>query len=536
MPRETPVRIVDELASRGYNTDREAVTLLADAPETDAAIERALEAMPNDAVKLSAEDVREVLETYPGNAGSSHGGASTHSASNARNLDPSVSSGDPSRKSSHDSGAVPPETGGVESGSGDGNRARRERDPSEPAIAGDVTGRSTGTGKYEDFLAVFRDRYEKLSRQLRGRVNHRPTNAVESMPGGSEAAIVGMVADIRSTANGHWLIDLEDTTGTFPALVMKDRDMADLVDDLLFDEVIAVEGTLADDGGILFADSIHFPDVPRTFEPSTADREVSAALISDVHVGSQEFNADAWNRFAEWLHTPEADRVEYLLLAGDMVEGVGVYPDQDEELDIVDIYDQYEAFAEHLKAVPGDMEIVMIPGNHDAVRLAEPQPAFDEELRSIMSAHDATITGNPSTVTVEGVDVLMYHGVSLDEVIAELPEDHASYDHPDRAMAQLLKKRHIAPQFGGHTRIAPEERDYLVMEDVPDIFHTGHVHKLGYGSYHNVLTINSACWQDQTSFQESVNIDPDVGYAPIVHLDKLDESDASDFLTIRSFG
>ncbi|CCQ33556.1 DNA polymerase II small subunit protein [Halorhabdus tiamatea SARL4B] len=536
MPRETPVRIVDELASRGYNTDREAVTLLADAPDTDAAIERALEAVPDDAVKLSVEDVRDVLETNAGNVDRSRGRSDTHSSSDSGERDPSVSSGDPSLESSHDRGAVPPETEGVESGSGDGNRTRRERDPSEPAIAGDVTGRSTGTGEYEDFVAVFRDRYEKLSGQLRGRVNHRPTSAVESMPGGSEAAIVGMVADIRSTANGHWLIDLEDTTGTFPALVMKDRDMADLVDDLLFDEVIAVEGTLADDGGILFADSIHFPDVPRTFEPSTADRAVSAALISDVHVGSQEFDADAWNRFAEWLHTPEADRVEYLLLAGDMVEGVGIYPDQDEELDIVDIYDQYEAFAEHLKAVPGDMEIVMIPGNHDAVRLAEPQPAFDEELREIMSAHDARITGNPSTVTVEGVDVLMYHGVSLDEVIAELPEDHASYDHPDRAMAQLLKKRHIAPQFGGHTRIAPEERDYLVMEDVPDVFHTGHVHKLGYGSYHNVLTINSACWQQQTSFQESVNIDPDVGYAPIVHLDKLDESDASDFLTIRSFG
>ena len=536
VPRETPARIVNKLASRGYNTDREAVTLLAEASDTDAAIERAIEAVPDDAIKLAVDDVREILETDRGNANLSRGDPPDQPSSSTPSQDPSVSSGTAVSESPEDGGGLPPETEGVHAGPGDDARSRAERDPAEPAIAGDVTGRSTGTGEYEDFLAVFRDRYEKLSEKLRGRVNHRPTNAVESMPGGSEAAIVGMVADIRSTANGHWLIDLEDTTGTFPALVMKDRDMADLVDDLLFDEVIAVEGTLADDGGILFADSIHFPDVPRTFEPSTADREVSAALISDVHVGSQEFDADAWNRFAEWLHTPEAERVEYLLLAGDMVEGVGVYPDQDEELDIVDIYDQYEAFAEHLKDVPGDMEIVMIPGNHDAVRLAEPQPAFDEELREIMSAHDARITGNPSTVTVEGVDVLMYHGASLDEVIAELPEDHASYDHPDRAMAQLLKKRHIAPQFGGHTRIAPEERDYLVMEDVPDIFHTGHVHKLGYGSYHNVLTINSACWQEQTSFQESVNIDPDVGYAPIVHLDKLDESDASDFLTIRSFG
>ncbi len=395
-------------------------------------------------------------------------------------------------------------------------------------IEGDITGESTGTGEYEDFVATFRDRYDRLSKKLRGRVNHRPTDALDSMPGGSDAAVVGMVNDVRSTASGHWLVELEDTNGVFPALVMKDRDIAEHVDELLLDEVVAVEGTLSDDGGILFADELHFPDVPRTHRPSTADRHVQAALVSDVHVGSQEFAADAWSAFADWLHTDEADPVEYLLIAGDMVEGVGVYPDQDEELDIVDIYEQYETFAEHLKDVPGDVEIVVIPGNHDAVRLAEPQPAFDEELRSIMSAHDARFTGNPSTVTVEGVSVLMYHGVSIDEIIAENPSEAVSYDAPHRAMAQLLKKRHVAPQFGGRTRVAPEDRDYLVVDEVPDVFHTGHVHKLGVGGYHNVRLVNSGCWQHQTAFQKSVNIDPDVATAPILDLDTLD-------VTVRKF-
>jgi DNA polymerase II small subunit len=391
-----------------------------------------------------------------------------------------------------------------------------------------VTGRSTGTGEYGDFVSVFRDRYEKLSGKLRGRVNHRPASAIADMPGGSDAAMIGLVNDVRSSANGHWIVELEDTTGTFPCLITKDRDIAPLVDELLLDECVAIEGTLSDDAGIVFVDALHFPDVPRTYKPSTADRHVQAALVSDVHVGSQEFMADAWGRFADWLHTEEAAAVEYLLIAGDMVEGVGVYPDQDEELDIVDIYDQYDRFSEHLKDVPGDLEIVMIPGNHDAVRLAEPQPGFDEELRGIMSAHDPRIVGNPATVTIEGVSILMYHGVSLDEVIAELPEEKANYDHPHRAMYHLLKKRHVAPKYGGHMRLAPEERDYLVIEDVPDIFHTGHVHKLGYGKYHNVLAVNSGCWQAQTAFQKSVNIDPDAGFAPIVDLDTLD-------LTVRKF-
>ena len=614
MPLETSVRIVKALAGRGYNAEREAVTLVAEADDPAAVLERVVDAVPDDALRVTAADVRaareateadpvgrEAAETVPASGSASDGEAGTDEVATAEATATGPPGDDPPDAvataprgdgattadvaGKTDDGTTPPTDGptsssnstpsstdepiaaddagadtGVANPSGSGREpvanpsvSTGDR-PAEPPddeedvpvetkgsfertvdetlrsieVRGDVTGESTGTGEYDDFVKTFRDRYDRLSRQLRGRVNRRPAGAVQEMPGGSEAAIVGLVNDVRSTKSGHWLVELEDPTGTFPCLIMKDREFADVVDELLMDECLAVEGTLSDDAGIMFVDAVHFPDVPRTYTPSTADRHVQAALVSDVHVGSQEFMADAWGRFADWLHTEEAEAVEYLLIAGDMVEGVGVYPDQDEELDIVDIYDQYDRFSEHLKEVPGDLDIVMIPGNHDAVRLAEPQPGFDEELREIMSAHDPRIVGNPSTVTIEGVSILMYHGVSLDEVIAELPEGKASYDHPHRAMYHLLKKRHVAPKYGGHMRLSPEEQDYLVIEDVPDIFHTGHVHKLGYGKYHNVLAVNSGCWQAQTAFQKSVNIDPDAGFAPIVDLDTLD-------LTVRKF-
>ena len=546
MPLEGPTRIVRELTSHGYNAEREAVTLLAGADRPGAVLERVIETVPDDALVVTTEHVRTAMGTVEagneaavraanvtetqsqrnseppvesssesaGNAGIETTSGTETTPAPSPDEDPSVSTGDRTPVPTQGGGEDRPETRG----------ARKPIDPSKQAvaIANDMTGESTGTGEYKDFVAVFRDRLERLGSKLKGRVNHRPATSIQSMPGGGEVGMVGLVNDVRSTASGHWLIELEDATGTFPWLVMKDREYADLVDELLCDEVLAMEGTLADDSGIAFVDSMYFPDVPRTHEPSTADRHVQAALISDVHVGSQEFMADAWNAFTDWLHTEAAQHVEYLLIAGDMVEGVGVYPNQDEELDVVDIYDQYEVFNEYLKQVPGDLEIVMIPGNHDAVRLAEPQPGFDERLRGIMDAHDPRIVSNPSTVTLEGVSVLLYHGVSLDEVIAELPAEKASYDEPHRAMYQLLKKRHVAPQFGGHTRLAPEERDYLIIDEGPDIFHTGHVHKLGFGKYHNVLAINSGCWQAQTDFQKSVNIDPDAGYAPIVDLDTLD--------------
>ena len=565
MPLESNARIVKELARRGYNAEREAITLLASAPDSAAAVESVVDRAPDDALRITTDHVRAVTNDQSASGADSavsdtdstvadpttepptrngdeppsttstgrspvemEGSSSDLDADAARDGEGPSADTEPNRSSDSNADRNADRNAGRNAGRNADRTPHHDPDLRDLEVGNDMTGRSTGTGEYGDFVRTFRDRYERLSKVLRGRVNHRPAEAIAEMPGGSDAAMIGLVNDIRSTKSGHWLIELEDTTGTFPALIMKDKGLADLVDEILMDECLAVEGTLADDSGILFADSLHFPDVPRTHRTGGADRHVQAALISDIHVGSDEFMADAWSSFTDWLHTPEAEPVEYLLLAGDMVEGVGVYPDQDEELEIVDIYDQYEVFAEYLKEVPADTEIVMIPGNHDAVRLAEPQPGFNDEIRSIMDVHDAQIVSNPATVSVEGVDVLMYHGVSLDEVIAELPEEKASYEEPHKAMYQLLKKRHVAPQFGGHTRVAPEERDYLVIENVPDVFHTGHVHKLGWGKYHNVLAVNSGCWQAQTDFQKSVNIDPDSGYAPILDLDTLD-------MTVRKF-
>ena len=578
MPSEETARVVTALADRGYQADREAVTLLARATDRQQAVDRVVETAPDDALVISAEHVRATLDagssngtdfTRPtpddppvsgaerapppdthtetpvetgGNATATTGengetGGTAPNRDSNRSTDSTNSTvrdgsrhddsapGDGSTTGDNSATRDDP-TGRAESARsaepGSRNRSRGRDGSVQLEVSGDI--QSTGTGEYDDFVAVFRDRYERLSELLRGRVTHRPAAAIADLSDGSEAAMVGMVADRYSTASDHLRFELEDTSGTYPCLVMNDRPFAEQARRICHDEVIAVEGrVLKDDGddeGILLVEELHVPDVPHTHSPSTADRQVRAALVSDIHVGSEEFLPDAWGRFAGWLHSEDAADIEYLLIAGDMVEGVGVYPGQDEELDIVDVYDQYEQFSEHLKDVPGDMEIVMIPGNHDAVRLAEPQPAFDENLRDIMSAHDATISANPSTVTVEGVSVLMYHGVSLDEIIAELPD--ASYEQPAEAMTRLLEKRHLAPQYGGQVRIAPEEEDHLVIDEVPDIFHAGHVHKFGYTRHRGVLTVNSSCWQSQTDFQASVNLDPDVAYAPVVDLQTLD--------------
>jgi DNA polymerase II small subunit len=75
-------------------------------------------------------------------------------------------------------------------------------------------------------------------------------------------------------------------------------------------------------------------------------------------------------------------------------------------------------------------------------------------------------------------------------------------------MEEMLKRRHLSPMYGGRSPLAPEKEDYLVIDDVPDILHCGHVHTYGTGFYRGVFLVNSSTWQEQTEFQKKVNLNP----------------------------
>ena len=85
-------------------------------------------------------------------------------------------------------------------------------------------------------------------------------------------------------------------------------------------------------------------------------------------------------------------------------------------------------------------------------------------------------------------------------------------------MEAMLKRRHLAPIYGKKTPLAPEKKDYMVIDPVPDIFVTGHVHGAGHSEYRGVKLINASTWQSQTEFQKMHNFNPDPAILPLVHL------------------
>ena len=390
-------------------------------------------------------------------------------------------------------------------------------EPAPVIVLKDISNQSTCIGEYTDFVGYFKDRYTLLGDLLRKRISARPVESLKkrNMDTREPLSVIGMVLNKRTTANGHRLIDVEDSTGTIPVLVHKEKDkeLFELSDSLLMDEVIGVTGTLSGDGSLMFANSIIRPDLPNTQNISLARENArgKAVFISDLHVGSKTFLEDAWLRFVDWL----GEDIDYLVIAGDVVDGIGIFPGQDRELAILDIYEQYAKAAEYLNAVPKHIKMIISPGNHDAVRQAEPQPCFPERITRLFRS-DITFVGNPAMVDIGGVKVLIYHGRSMDDIIAGTRG--FSYGDPAKPMASMLRFRHLSPIYGGRVSIAPEKKDHFVIDPVPDILHCGHVHTVGVSRYKNVLTINSGTWQSQTEFQKRMNLQPMPAKATVVDL------------------
>jgi DNA polymerase II small subunit len=386
-------------------------------------------------------------------------------------------------------------------------------------------------GTIDDYLKYFQDRFKRMERLLRQRMDVKSAtsimDAVKAQPN-TRLKIIGMVTDKRETKQ-RTILTIEDLKATTAVLVPQNasQDLQKKTRMLMLDQVICIS-TLRTRSNLLIAEDIILPDVAQRPQRK-AEVPVYAVLTSDLHIGSSQFTRDEFNRFILWLNGKYGDsrmrdiasHVKYVLIAGDIVDGVGIYPNQASELVIRDVNKQYRFASRYIEQIPDYIEVIITPGNHDAPRKALPQPAISNAfLETLQESRKVHSLGNPCTLCLHGVEVLMFHGRSLDDVVSTVPE--MTHSHPEKSMRLLLQARHLAPLYGGKTPISPESRDSLVIERVPDILHAGHVHTLEYNHYRGVLLVNSGCWQKQTGYMQRNGFIPTPAKVPVVNLQTLE--------------
>ncbi len=388
-----------------------------------------------------------------------------------------------------------------------------------------------------DFVKYFNVRYKYIEKILRNRQELQNVTSIRRASQKDEKehiAVIGIVKSIDETKNNNIIITLEDQTGEMPLLVSKTKKEAfDSIKQLVLDETIGVQGVSGK--GIIFVDKVFFPDIPVYNELKKSPKEEYALFLSDLHVGSKQFLNQHFDKFIKWINREIGDekqkeivkKTKYVFIMGDIVDGVGIYPGQEKELEIIDIFEQYAEAARLLKKIPKHIKLIMCPGNHDAVRMAEPQMPFYEDIaKPLYDLPNAVIVSNPAVVVIgaqqgfPGISVLLYHGYSFDYYIANVDDirNNGGYDRADLVMKFLLQKRHLAPTHASGVYIPYTDHDPLIISKIPDIFATGHLHKTSVSTYRNITVICGSCWQGKTAFQEKVGHNPEPGRVPLVNL------------------
>lgn len=388
----------------------------------------------------------------------------------------------------------------------------------------------------QHFTTYFKKRYDILKNILYSRQelqNASSIRRIRQKEQSENVALIGLVNKIKISYNGNYFIDVEDITGNIKVIVTKkNKEVIEKVKDLVHDEVIGITGMASKD--VVFANDIIFPDVPLNKEFKKCSDDVCAVFLSDLHVGSDCFLQKQFEDFISWVNMEMgndeqkqlAKKVKYIFIVGDLVDGVGIYPNQNKDLNIEDISQQYEECAKLLSKIRKDIKIIVCGGNHDALRLAEPQPKLNEKYaKSLYELNNITIVSNPSYINIHktkdfpGFDVLMYHGYSFDYYVSNITSirNNGGYDRADLIMSFLLKKRHLAPAHTSTLYIPDEDFDPLIINKIPDFFVTGHIHKANVSNYKNVSLICCSCWQPMTDFQERVGHTPEPCRVPVVN-------------------
>ena len=386
-------------------------------------------------------------------------------------------------------------------------------------ILSDPTGKITSAEGVEGYGKLFASRFNKLKQIMSDRPEAKKVKDIESIKSitknDDELFVWGLVSDRKSDRN-ITKITLEDPTGSIE-IVIFEGDLKDAADTLLMDQFVMFKIVPAKNGGF-FAKEILLPDIPE-HTTNRSKTETYAVFLSDLHVGSKFFMEEELSEFIKWISSadPIARKIRFVVVGGDLIDGVGVFPGQEKILNQTTTEGQLQKTFEVLDKIPKHIKVFLISGNHDAGRKALPQPAIPKMYNSqLWDRENFFMLGNPSMVSLNGVKVLMYHGQSIDDVVRTTPG--VSYDKPAAVMRHFLRARHMSPIYGSRTPIAPETEDMMVIDDIPDIFHSGHVHFVGLDMYKGVLIVNSGAWQRQTDFQESVGITPTPGMAIIVNL------------------
>ena len=389
----------------------------------------------------------------------------------------------------------------------------------------------------QDFTLYFNKRLQYFTDLLKSRINMENVMLISRLKDlyetNTEVSIIGLVSEINQTKNGHYMITLEDKSGQIKCFINKDKEeLVERIGLLCLDEGIGISGKIGKE--IIWTDDIVIPSPPNSAELKRTDDEHYVAFISDIHFGAKEFVDEAFQKLVDFMNGETnndelneiSKKIKYVVLAGDIIDGIGIYPNQGKDSRILSTEMQYHEASRWLSQFPDDKCLIIIPGNHDTNRLSEPQPKIPyEKAYSLYNMKNTVMLSNPSIINLfnndpsGGLEFYLYHGGSIFYYADKIQSlrDKGGAKVPEEVIKFLLEKRHLAPSHGSTLYIPDSKNDPLVIRKMPDFFIVGHTHKLSLANYKGCTIVSCGCWVEMSEYQEKMGMYPDIGKCTIIN-------------------
>jgi len=244
--------------------------------------------------------------------------------------------------------------------------------------------------------------------------------------------------------------------------------------------------------------------VQRTLDEVLEGRhELSAERIlvaSDVHVGDRYQG-----------HEPEllelalelARDQDLVVLDGDLADPRA----GDEEV---------KGFVEELRDLASEVEVVVVPGNHDTVRLVRrleragvtvlARKYEERRGRGCPPGHEGPSLGGPKRLEVEGLKFLIAHG---HEPCGELGLEPQEPGNPVAEESPMPKRDQLLDNYTCREHEMPARLEEIARASDADVVITGHTHCRFLGSFGSTLVVNvgtTACPATCATCRDPLNV------------------------------
>ncbi len=386
----------------------------------------------------------------------------------------------------------------------------------------------------ETFQQLFLNRYEQLSTILKNNIKEqtpllKQNLTKEQIPKDINGILIGMVQDTRVLTTNKFVIQLENPKSEIltRCVMVQDSESFPGYRDILRDSVVGIIGVLPKNfqGGYITAfwgkDIIRPSFQQKEFRATTDSHKI--LFVSDIHFGSQNFVRSVFAKLIKFLTLNDLDsqfqklasEISTLMIVGDLVEGVGLFPDQRSAILYHSLQTQYEGLSVLLRDIPKNINIIVIPGEHDATQIPNPQPAIDKKIaKTLLELPNLKSFGNPIRISIENMSILAFHG-QKNEVLFE-KHFHLDPINPIIGIQHLLEYRHLYPEYGSFNPIAPYKRDYLVIDEIPDVVVSGHFHQAHFNEYKGVKIITCGSFQREDHKRSKDIINTYLGVFPVL--------------------